>query len=92
MCDSQRFQVLDTQAAFCALPLMCRPRAQGVAFLLNTVDFDASIKDRRMPDTSAGKDAAVPEAVLSRLCEGFEPRPDVLAGQLVSATYLAGAH
>lgn len=69
---------------------MCR--AQGVAFLLNTVDFDASIKDPRMPDTSAGKDAAVPEAVLSRLCEGFEPRPDVLAGQLVSATYLAGAH
>jgi hypothetical protein len=29
-------------------------------------------------------DAAVSPAVLSRFCEGFEPRPDIVAGQLVS--------
>jgi hypothetical protein len=36
-----------------------------------------------MPEGSVGKDAAVPEAVLNRFCQGYEPRPDVLGGQLV---------
>lgn len=57
-------------------------RSEGVAFVLNTVDFGATIakKDRHVPQNQA---AAVPEEVLNRFCESFEPRQDVLAGQLV---------
>lgn len=51
--------------------------------MLNTVDFSSTIAsaDRRVP---CSQDAAVPDEVLNRFCEGFEPRQDVLGGQLVS--------
>jgi hypothetical protein len=67
-----------------AMMLLCGPcgRSQGVAFVLNTVDFEATIaaSDRHVPRDQT---AAVPNEVMRRFCEAFEPRPDVLEGRLV---------
>lgn len=61
-------------------------------FVLNTSGFwDSAIKGkaRHVPrDQNAG----IPEELLSRFCEGFEPRADVVAGQLVSGSALRQIH
>lgn len=67
------------ERAHMLLSLCCR--AQGAPFVLNTSDFPATITDRRVP---MDQNAAVPDEVLDRFAEGFEPRRDVIAGQLVS--------
>jgi hypothetical protein len=49
--------------------------------VLNTSDFPATITDKSV---ALDQNAAVPDEVLDRFAEGFEPRRDVIAGQLVS--------
>lgn len=62
---------------------VCVRSSDLIPFVLNTTDFDTviSTKDKEVP---RAPDTAVPEEVLNRFCEGFEPRPDIVAGQLMS--------